>query len=138
VGITPRIAMLSFSNFGSARHPASLRVRRAVERVKALDPDLEVDGEMQADTAVDGRILEGSYGFSDLKGPANILIFPNLSAANVSYKLLAHLGGAEALGPVLLGMAQPVHVLQRGSTTQDVVHLATIASVDAQRRSPQT
>jgi malate dehydrogenase (oxaloacetate-decarboxylating)(NADP+) len=138
LGITPRIAMLSFSNFGSARHPASLRVRRAVERVKELAPELEVDGEMQADTAVNADILLGTYGFSDLKGPANILIFPNLSAANVAYKLLAQLGGAEVIGPILLGMAQPVHILQRGSTAQDVVNLATIASVDAQRPSPQT
>ncbi len=138
LGITPRIAMLSFSNFGSAPHPASLRVRRAVERVKELAPELEVDGEMQADTAVNPDLLQGTYGFSDLKGPANILIFPNLAAANVSYKLLAHLGGAEVIGPILLGMAQPVHILQRGSTAQDVVNLATIASVDAQRPSPQT
>jgi malate dehydrogenase (oxaloacetate-decarboxylating)(NADP+) len=138
LGITPRIAMLSFSNFGSARHPSSLKVRRAVERVKELAPELEVDGEMQADTAVNAEILLGTYGFSDLKQPANILIFPSLAAANVSYKLLAQLGGAEVLGPILLGMADPVHILQRGSTAQDVVNLATIASVDAQRRSPQT
>ncbi|TVR55768.1 MAG: NADP-dependent malic enzyme [Gemmatimonadales bacterium] len=138
LGITPRIAMLSFSNFGSARHPSSVKVRRAVERVKELAPELEVDGEMQADTAVNAEILLGTYGFSDLKQPANILIFPSLAAANISYKLLAQLGGAEVIGPILLGMADPVHILQRGSTAQDVVNLATIASVDAQRRSPQT
>jgi malate dehydrogenase (oxaloacetate-decarboxylating)(NADP+) len=137
LGLTPRIAMLSFSNFGSARHPEAQRVRRAVERVKELDPALEIDGEMQADTAVDGRILSGTYPFSDLKEPANILIFPHLSAANTCYKLLGKLGGAEVIGPVLLGMANPVHVLQRGSTAQDVVNLATIASVDAQQRSSQ-
>jgi malate dehydrogenase (oxaloacetate-decarboxylating)(NADP+) len=138
LGITPRLAMLSFSNFGSARHPASLRVREAVERVKEMAPELEVDGEMQADTAVSREILEGTYPFSDLKQPANILIFPNLASANVSYKLMNELGGAEGIGPILLGMADPVHVLQRGSTTQDVVNLVTIASVDAQRRTPQT
>jgi malate dehydrogenase (oxaloacetate-decarboxylating)(NADP+) len=138
LGITPRIAMLSFSNFGSARHPASVKVRRAVEQVKAADPDLMIDGEMQADTAVDAAILSGTYAFSDLTSPANILIFPNLAAANVSYKLLSQLGGAEVIGPVLLGMARPVHVIQRGSTTQDVVNLVTVASVDAQRRTPQT
>jgi malate dehydrogenase (oxaloacetate-decarboxylating)(NADP+) len=138
LGITPRIAMLSFSNFGSARHAASNRVRKAVEQVKALAPDLMIDGEMQADTAVNAQLLEGTYPFSDLKEPANILVFPNLASANVSYKLLNQLGGAEVIGPVLLGMQRPVHVLQRGSTTQDVVNLVTVASVDAQRRSPQT
>ncbi len=138
LGISPRIAMLSFSNFGSARHAASLKVRAAVERVKQRSPELEVDGEMQADTAVNQSILQGTYPFSDLKKAANVLVFPNLAAANVSYKLLTQLGGAEGIGPVLLGMAEPVHVLQRGSTVQDVVNLVTVASVDAQRRSPQT
>ncbi|TVP53814.1 MAG: NADP-dependent malic enzyme [Gemmatimonadales bacterium] len=138
LGIAPRIAMLSFSNFGSARHAASLKVRAAVERVKQLSPELEIDGEMQADTAVNQSILQGTYPFSDLKEAANVLVFPNLAAANVSYKLLTQLGGAEGIGPVLLGMAEPVHVLQRGSTVQDVVNLVTVASVDAQRRSPQT
>ncbi|TVP51187.1 MAG: NADP-dependent malic enzyme, partial [Gemmatimonadales bacterium] len=102
------------------------------------DPDLVVDGEMQADTAVNAQLLSGTYPFSDLKEPANILIFPNLASANVSYKLLSQLGGAEVIGPVLLGMANPIHVIQRGSTTQDIVNLVTVASVDAQRRSPQT
>ncbi len=138
LGITPRIAMLSFSNFGSARHPAASKVRRAVEQVKARDPELMVDGEMQADTAVNQQILTETYPFSDLKQAANVLIFPNLASANVSYKLLAQLGGAEVIGPVLLGMARPVHVIQRGSTTQDIVNLVTVASVDAQRGSPQT
>jgi malate dehydrogenase (oxaloacetate-decarboxylating)(NADP+) len=138
LGLTPRIAMLSFSNFGSAPHPESERVRRAVERVKAESPGLEVDGEMQADTAVDERILRGTFPFSDLKEPANILVFPNLAAANTCYKLLGKLGDAEVIGPVLLGMGRPVQVLQRGSTTQDVVNLTTIASVDAQQRNPQT
>jgi malate dehydrogenase (oxaloacetate-decarboxylating)(NADP+) len=138
LGITPRIAMLSFSNFGSARHPAASKVRAAVEQVKALAPDLVIDGEMQADTAVNADLLQGSYPFSDLKEPANILVFPNLASANVSYKLLAQIGGAEVIGPVLLGMNRPVHVLQRGSTTQDVVNLVTVASVDAQRRTHQT
>jgi malate dehydrogenase (oxaloacetate-decarboxylating)(NADP+) len=138
LGITPRIAMLSFSNFGSARHPAAGKVRQAVEEVKARDPGLMIDGEMQADTAVNQQILTGTYPFSDLKEAANVLIFPNLASANVSYKLLAQLGGAEVIGPILLGMARPVHVIQRGSTTQDIVNLVTVASVDAQRGSPQT
>ncbi len=136
-GLIPRIAMISFSNFGSARHPAATRVQEAVERVKAIDPTLEIDGEMQADTAVDEAILRGSYPFSTLTGPANVLVFPNLSAANAAYKLLGKIGGAEVIGPVLLGMGRPVHVLQRGSSEQDVINLATIASVDAGGRSYQ-
>ncbi len=135
LGVKPRIAMLSFSNFGSARHPSSSRVRKAVERVKTMDPTLEIDGEMQADTAVDERILAENYPFSELTSAANVLIFPNLSSANASYKLLSKLGGAEVIGPILLGMDRPVHVLQRGSTTQDILNLATIASVDAAGRS---
>lgn len=135
LGITPRIAMLSFSNFGSARHPASQKVREAVERVKAADPTLEIDGEMQADTAVNPQILREIYPFSDLTRPANVLVFPNLASANTCYKLLGQLGGAEVIGPVLLGMASPVQVLQRGSSEFDVVNLATIASVDAQSRT---
>ncbi|NIP58730.1 MAG: NADP-dependent malic enzyme [Gemmatimonadetes bacterium] len=137
LGITPRIAMLSFSNFGSARHPSSLKVRRAVELVKEADPELEIDGEMQADTAVSSQILRDVYSFSDLNEAANVLIFPTLGAANACYKLLAQLGGAEVIGPVLLGMGSPVHVLQRGSTAMDVLNLVTIASVGAQARSNQ-
>jgi malate dehydrogenase (oxaloacetate-decarboxylating)(NADP+) len=138
LGLTPRIAMLSFSNFGSARHPASAKVREAVRRVKERDESLEIDGEMQADTAVNPQILDDVYSFSDLSGEANVLVFPNLGAANTCYKLLSQLGGAEVIGPVLLGIEKPVHVLQRGSTTMDVINLATIASVDAQARSPHT
>jgi malate dehydrogenase (oxaloacetate-decarboxylating)(NADP+) len=137
LGIEPRMAMLSFSNFGSARHPESERVRAAVERVKALRPDLVVDGEMQADAAVVPEILTGLFPFSTLQERANILIFPNLDAANIAYKLLARLGGAEAIGPILLGMDKPVHVLQRGSTAADIVNLTAIAVVDAQRRVPR-
>ena len=132
LGIHPRVAMLSFSNFGSAPHPASRRVRDAVRLVKERAPLLEIDGEMQADTAVSARLLQGPYGFSDLTQPANVLVFPDLNAANIAYKLLAELGSAEVIGPILLGMRQPVHVLQRGSTGLDVLNLVTIASVDAQ------
>jgi malate dehydrogenase (oxaloacetate-decarboxylating)(NADP+) len=133
LGIDPRIAMLSFSNFGSARHPQSEKVLRAVERVKSLAPDLVVDGEMQADAAVVPEILSKTFPFSTLQERANILIFPDLNSANISYKLLARLGGAEAIGPILLGMDKPVHVLQRGSTAADIVNLTAIAVVDAQR-----
>jgi malate dehydrogenase (oxaloacetate-decarboxylating)(NADP+) len=135
LGITPRIAMVSFSNFGSSRHPESDKVAEAVRLVRARDPELEVDGEMQADTAVDSRKLSAVYPFSHLHGDANTLIFSNLSAANAAYKLLDSLGSAEVIGPVLLGMASPVHILQRGSSQQEVLNLATIASVDVQARS---
>lgn len=132
LGIEPRIALLSFSNFGSARHPESEKVRRAVERVKAAAPELVVDGEMQADTAVVPEILREVYPFSRLQERANVLIFPDLDAANIAYKLLARVGGAEAIGPILLGMARPVHVLQRGSEAADIVNLTALAVVDAQ------
>jgi malate dehydrogenase (oxaloacetate-decarboxylating)(NADP+) len=135
LGIVPRIGMISFSNFGSSRHPESEKVARAVAIVRERDPDLEIDGEMQADTAVEPRKLRDIYPFSHLAGSANTLIFPNLGAANAAYKLLDRLGGAEVIGPVLLGMAKPVHILQRGSTQQEVLSLATIASVDVQARS---
>src|SRR5437868_6632788 len=132
LGIEPRVALLSFSNFGSVRHPAADKVRRAVALLHEREPALQADGEMQADSAVVERILMKSYPFSKLKGAANVLIFPNLDAANISYKLLDRVGGAEAIGPILVGMAQPVHVLQRGSDVNDIVNMAVIAAVDAQ------
>ncbi|RMH11555.1 MAG: NADP-dependent malic enzyme [Gemmatimonadetes bacterium] len=137
LGLTPRIAMLSFSNFGSAPHDSSRRVAKAVERVRELRPDLEVDGEMQADTAVNDLLREETYPFARLSDSANVLVFPSLGAANIAYKLLGELGGAEIIGPVLLGMARPIHVSQRGATVQDLIHLITIACVDAQARSSQ-
>src|SRR5213082_3391882 len=132
LGIEPRVALLSFSNFGSVRHPAADKVQRAVALLHEREPALQADGEMQADTAVVERILMKTYPFSKLKGAANVLIFPNLDAANISYKLLDRVGGAQAIGPILVGMAQPVHVLQRGSDVSDIVNLAVIAAVDAQ------
>lgn len=134
LGIEPQMAMLSFSNFGSSRHPEADKVRDAVQRVKQLAPDLVVDGEMQADTAVAPAILERIFPFSSLQQRANTLIFPDLNSANIAYKLLARVGGAEAIGPILLGMAKPVHVLQRGSEAADIVNLTAIAVVDAQER----
>ena len=137
LGIKPRVAMVSFSNFGSSPHPEAVKTAKAVHLIRQRDPDLTVDGEMQADTAVDMHKLKELYDFSFLKEPANVLVFSNLTAANAAYKLLDRLGGAEVIGPILLGMSRPIHILQRGSTGQDVLNLATIASVDAQTRSSQ-
>jgi malate dehydrogenase (oxaloacetate-decarboxylating)(NADP+) len=133
--IEPRVALLSFSNFGSAPHGLSRKVSQAVQRIIELDPHLEVDGEMQADSALNHDLLRELFPFSELTGPANILVFPNLSAANTAYKLMGEIGGAEIIGPILMGMRHPVHVLQRGSTVQDAVNLITIASVDAAEES---
>ncbi len=135
MGMEPRIAMLSFSNFGSVRHPEAEKMARAVQLLRQRDPSLVVDGEMQADTAFDPEIIERDYPFSTLKEAANVLIFPNLSAGNIAYKLLNHLGGATAIGPILVGMSRPVHVLERGADVQDIVNMAAVAVVDAQERS---
>jgi malate dehydrogenase (oxaloacetate-decarboxylating)(NADP+) len=134
-GIEPRIAMLSFSNFGSVRHPDADKVSRAVQLVRQRDPNIIVDGEMQADSALDERILAESYPFSALKEPANVLIFPNLSAGNIAYKLLNQLGGATAIGPILIGMRHPVHVLEHGADVQEIVNMAAVAVIDAQSRT---
>ena len=128
----PRVAMLSFSNFGSTRHALSDKVRRAVDLVRQKAPGLMIDGEMQADTAVTPHIIEETYPFSTLKGGANVLIFPNLESGNIAYKLLQRIGGAELIGPLLTGLSRPVHVLQRGSEVNDIVHVAAVAVVDAQ------
>jgi malate dehydrogenase (oxaloacetate-decarboxylating)(NADP+) len=135
--VEPRVAMLSFSNFGGTRHPLADKVRRAVEIVKRRAPDLMVDGEMQADTAVVPEIIANTYPFSSLQGGANVLIFPNLESGNIAYKLLARLGGAEAIGPILMGLSKPVHVLQRGAEVNDIVNVAAIAVVEAQERTAQ-
>jgi malate dehydrogenase (oxaloacetate-decarboxylating)(NADP+) len=133
-GVDPRVAMLSFSNFGSVRHPDAEKVSRAVQLVRQRDPNLIVDGEMQADSALDERILADSYPFSALKESANVLIFPNLSAGNIAYKLLNQLGGATAIGPILIGMRHPVHVLEHGADVQEIVNMAAVAVIDAQSR----
>ncbi|HEV2357386.1 MAG TPA: NADP-dependent malic enzyme [bacterium] len=130
--ITPRIAMLSFSNFGSTRHPRSAKVAEATALVKVRRPDLMIDGEIMADVAVAPDLREADYPFSTLVGQANVLVFPGLEAANAAYKLLQHLGGATAVGPILMGMAKPVHVLSRGAEVTDIVDIAAVAVVDAQ------
>ncbi|MDW8129907.1 MAG: NADP-dependent malic enzyme [Bryobacterales bacterium] len=130
--VEPRVAMLSFSNFGSTRHPLAEKVRRAVELVRQREPELIVDGEMQADTAVTPEILEEDYPFSRLKGAANVLIFPDLEAGNIAYKLLNRIGGCEVIGPILMGMSRPIHVLQRGAEVNEIVNMSAIAVVEAQ------
>ncbi|MBI2615832.1 MAG: NADP-dependent malic enzyme [Gemmatimonadetes bacterium] len=134
LGIEPRVAMLSFSNFGSARHALSDKVAEAVRLLHQRHPGLAADGEMAADVAVMESMLS-RYPFSRLQKPANVLVFPDLNSANTSYKLLQRLGGAQAIGPILVGMAKPVHVLQRDSDVSDIVNIAVIAAVDAQERS---
>jgi len=129
--IEPRVAMLSFSNFGSTPHPLASKVRQAIDLVRAKRPELPIDGEMQADTAVVSSILEERYPFARVRNP-NVLVFPNLESANIAYKLLRHLGEAETIGPILLGMGKPVHVLQQGDEVKDIVNMAAIAVVDAQ------
>jgi malate dehydrogenase (oxaloacetate-decarboxylating)(NADP+) len=130
--VTPRVALLSFSNFGSTKHPLTDKVRRAVELVRQADPKLMVDGEMMADTAVAPEIIEETYPFSQLRGGANVLVFPDLTSANTCYKLLRRIGGLETIGPILMGMSKPVHVLQRDAEVEDIVNMAAIAVVDAQ------
>jgi malate dehydrogenase (oxaloacetate-decarboxylating)(NADP+) len=132
LGLVPRVAMLSFSNFGSAPHPQSDKVRRATELVRSLEPGLEIDGEMQADTAVVDELRQDLYPFSTLKGRPNVLIFPDLNSANIAYKLMTRLGTAEAFGPILLGMSHPVHVLQRSAEAAEIANLTAVAVVDAQ------
>jgi len=133
--VEPRVALLSFSNFGSSRHPLAEKVRKAVELVRRRAPGLMVDGEMQADTALSPEIVDETFPFSTLKGGANVLIFPNLEAGNIAYKLLARIGGVDLIGPILMGLSRPVHVLQRGAEVKDIVNVAAIAVVDAQDAS---
>ncbi|MCO8244754.1 NADP-dependent malic enzyme [Haladaptatus sp. AB643] len=131
--VEPRAALLSYSDFGSVQTAGSAKPREAVS-ILHDDPTVEfqVDGEMQADTAVVDGILDDTYGFSELDGPANCLVFPNLEAGNIVYKLLQRLGGADAVGPILVGMDDPVHILQRGDDVKDIVNLASVAIVEAQ------
>ncbi len=136
--IEPRVAMISFSNFGSTKHPLSEKVQKAVSIVKSRMPDLTIDGEMMADTAVVPEILNELYPFNTLKSRANVLVFPDLTSANVSYKLLARLGGATAIGPILMGIRKPVYLLVPGNDVSDIVNMTAMAVYEAQQaQSPQ-
>jgi malate dehydrogenase (oxaloacetate-decarboxylating)(NADP+) len=130
----PRVAFISYSDFGSAGGPEPARVRRAVELFRLARPDIPVDGEMQADTAVVAELLEARRPDGALHRDANVLVFPNLTAANASYKLLNRLGDAEVIGPILSGLSKTVHVLQRDASVNDVVNMTAIAVAEAQRR----
>jgi malate dehydrogenase (oxaloacetate-decarboxylating)(NADP+) len=138
-GLVPRIAMLSYSNFGTSNSPEARLVARATEIVKQKDPDLLVDGEMQASIALNNEILRENYPFSSLVDQeVNTLIFPNLAAGNIAYNILKELGAADAIGPILLGMKKPVHVLQLGSSVRNIYNMALVAVIDAQTKCPQT
>ncbi len=133
--ITPRVAMLSYSNFGSSETENPIKVREAVQKLHEKCPDLIVDGEMQANFALNANLLKDNYPFSTLVGEAaNTLIFPNLDSGNAAYKILQEIGGAEAVGPILIGMKKPVHILQLGSSVREIVNMITIAVVDAQSK----
>lgn len=133
IEMNPTVAMLSFSNFGSTPHPMSQKVRDALKIVREQRPEMCIDGEVQADFAVNGDLMEEIYSFSCIRD-ANVLIFPDLGSANIAYKLLAHLGGAETIGPILLGVGASVHVLQQGETVENIVAMAAVAVMDAQSR----
>jgi len=129
----PRVAVLSYSNFGSSKGEIPEKTREAVRIAKQKYPDLILDGEIQANVAFDTELQQEIYPFSALaKQGANTLIFPNLASANIAYKLLMEIGGADAIGPILLGMKKPVHILQLGSSIREIVTMAAIAVVDAQ------
>ena len=129
----PRIAMLSYSNFGSSKGVVPEKTREAVRLAKAKNPSLIVEGDIQANVALNTQIQQETFPFSALANEgANTLIFPNLSSGNIAYKLLMEIGGADAIGPILLGMKKPVHVLQLGSSIREIVNMAAIAVVDAQ------
>jgi len=133
--ITPRIALLSYSNFGSNDGEVPEKARLAVKMIHERYPEIVIDGEMQANFAMNSDLLKDNFPFSVLNGaPANVLVFPNLESGNIAYKLLQELGGAEAVGPILLGLNKPVHVLQLGSSVREIVNMVTIAVVDAQSK----
>ena len=130
--VTPRVAMLSYSSFGSAAGPSPKKMREATELVRQRRPDLEIDGEIQVDIATATEVRSEEFPFSTLKEDANVFVFPNLDSANIAYQMLERVGGAEVIGPVLLGMHKPVNVLQMGCSVQSIVNLAAITALRAQ------
>jgi malate dehydrogenase (oxaloacetate-decarboxylating)(NADP+) len=132
--LKPRVALLSYSNFGSASGPIPDKMMKALEIIRKRKPDLMVDGEMQADTAVVPEIINEIYPFSTLKDGANVLIFPGLTSGNIAYKLLNRIGGGHAIGPILQGLSKSVHVLQHGAEVNEILDMVAIAVVDAQHK----
>ncbi|MBT3217735.1 MAG: NADP-dependent malic enzyme, partial [Proteobacteria bacterium] len=137
LGVKPKIALISFSNFGSSRHKSSIKMAKARELVWERRPDLEIDGEMQFNVAVDFPLMQELYPFCKLTGPANTFIFPNLDAGNAAYKMMAEIGGADVVGPILMGLNKPVEVLQRADSVDSVVRLVSMATVEATGGLPQ-
>ena len=135
LGFTPKIAMLSFSNFGSTNHPLSNKVAKATNIVKQKRPEIIIDGEMTAETAMNPDTIANYYPFSNLKEQANVLICPDLTSANIAYKLLGSIGGAVAIGPILLGIKKPVYLLGPESYVDDIVNLTAMAVFEAQAKS---
>ncbi len=135
--VEPRIAMISYSNFGSTRGPEPAKMQRAAEIVKELRPEVAVDGEMQADVAVEPGLMSQVYPFSDVSD-ANVLIFPSLGAANASYKLVNRLGGADKIGPILVGLAKPIHALETGAEVRDIINVGVMAVIEAQAKESGT
>ena len=133
--ITPRVAMLSYSNFGSVEHSSVETVRHATELVKKWDPELEIDGEMAADTAVVEEILSENYPFSKLKKAANVLVFPDMQSGNISYKLLQKLSDAKTIGPIILGLERPAYVMPRHTDSDEIFNMTTVAVAQAKLSS---
>ncbi|TNE96858.1 MAG: NADP-dependent malic enzyme, partial [Deltaproteobacteria bacterium] len=125
----PRVAFLSFSNFGSNAHPDAKKVKKAVQIAKQKYPNMECEGEMQADVAVNKRILDKLFSFNELKGPTDILVFPNLASANISYKLLAQLSDADAIGPVLVPLTGSANIIQRTATISEIVNMCNLTAL---------
>ena len=131
-GIEPKIALLSHSNFGSRDVPSATKMREALERLRKMAPDLEVDGEMHGDAALSEQIRNRIFPNSRLKGTANLLVMPTLDAANIAFNLLKQLGDGVSVGPMLLGLARPAHILTSSVTVRGIVNMSALAVVDAQ------
>ena len=134
IGVVPRVAMVSFSNFGSVQHPNAIKVRRALALVRQARPSLEIDGEMQTDLALDTGKRSESHSFSQLKSDANVLIFSSLDTANAAYKVLQVLGRAHAIGPMILGVGKPVSLLQAECTVEEIINMTAYTAMVAQHR----